>query len=286
MTGGTALPADFSPHPAPNAPDEPGSPGDGEVGPGNGGNSDGAGRNGGRAPDSGGQPKPFFAEQPEQFELGQQRNPEPQGAPPNRPYLGPPYGQPGLGPVPGRPGDQPPSGISQRGQQDQRDQSHGRLPAPPQQRPRPQQSLEAPGRELRQRAIASLAFGVISMVALLGLGTDLRKGVYLLGFSAAVGVAACVIGISALVKARRTGSYRPRWAIGGIVLGALATVISVPILVTYLAFPTQVNDYVNCLSQAQNSTQQQACMSKFYRSIRLGTAGSGPLGAGRETVGR
>ena len=109
------------------------------------------------------------------------------------------------------------------------------------------------------------------MVALLGLGTDLRKGVYLLGFSTAIGLAACVIGITALIKSRRTGSYRPRGAIGGIVLGALATLISVPILVTYLAFPTQVNNYVNCLSQAQNSSQQQSCMTKFYHSIRLGT---------------
>jgi len=114
-------------------------------------------------------------------------------------------------------------------------------------------------------------FGAVSLVALLGLGTDLRKGIYLLAFSMAVGVGACVIGITALVKARRTGSYRPRGAIGGIVLGALAALISVPIMVTYLAFPTQVNNYVNCLSQAQNSSQQHQCMTKFYRSIHLGS---------------
>jgi hypothetical protein len=113
-------------------------------------------------------------------------------------------------------------------------------------------------------------FGAIALVALFGLGTDLHRGVYLLIFSAAVGIAALVIGITALVKARKTGSYRPRGAIGGIVLGALATLISVPILATYLAFPTQVSNYVNCLHQAQNSTDQHACMSKFYKSIHLG----------------
>ncbi len=130
-------------------------------------------------------------------------------------------------------------------------------------------------------------FGVISLLALLGLGTDLRKGVYLLAFSMAVGLAACVIGITALVKARRTGTYRPRGAIGGIVLGALATLISVPILVTYLAFPTQVDDYVNCLSQAQNSSQQQACMTRFYRSIHLGTSALGASSlAGTSSPGR
>jgi len=113
-------------------------------------------------------------------------------------------------------------------------------------------------------------FGAVSLVALLGLGTDLRRGVYLLIFSAAVGIAACVIGITALMKARKTGSYRPRGAIAGIVLGVLAALISGPILATYLAFPTQVNNYVNCLRQAESSSNQRACMTKFYRSIHLG----------------
>lgn len=115
-------------------------------------------------------------------------------------------------------------------------------------------------------------FGAIALVALLGLGTDLHKGVYLLMFSAAVGVAASVIGITAVVKARKTGSYRPRGAVGGIVLGVLATLIAVPILATYLAFPTQVSNYVTCLRQAQNSSDQRACMTKFYKSIHLGAA--------------
>jgi hypothetical protein len=113
-------------------------------------------------------------------------------------------------------------------------------------------------------------------VALLGLGTDLHKGVYVLIFSAVVGIAAIVIGISALVKARSTGSYRPRFAVGGIVFGALATLISVPILATYLAFPTQVNNYVNCLRQAQNSSDQRACMTKFYKDIHVGAISGRP----------
>jgi len=135
---------------------------------------------------------------------------------------------------------------------------------------------------LRQRAVASLVFGLIALAALLGLGTDLHKGIYLLIFSAAVGIAALVIGITALVKARKTGSYRPRFAVGGIVLGALATLISVPILATYLAFPTQVSNYVNCLHQAQTSSDQRACMNKFYKSIHLGAG----LASGDATAAR
>ncbi len=93
-------------------------------------------------------------------------------------------------------------------------------------------------------------------------------------FSAVIGLGGCVIGVTAVRKARRTGTFRPGGAIAGIVFGALAVVISVPILATYLAFPTPVDNYVKCLSQAQNSTQQHVCMTRFYKSIHLGSSAS------------
>jgi len=125
--------------------------------------------------------------------------------------------------------------------------------------------------------------GVISLVALLGLGGDLHRGVYLLIFSAAIGIGACVIGITAVVKARKTGSYRPRGAVGGIVLGSIAALLSIPILATYLAFPRQVDNYVKCLTQSQSvsSGGQQACMDRFYKSIHLGAPTPGNSSAVR-----
>jgi hypothetical protein len=193
--------------------------------------------------------------------------------------LGSPYGEPtGLGQRYGWPAQQGQDGTGRPG-----DQQGGWRPASqPPQRPAPQprqrRPARPPERELRQRAIASLIFGAVALIALFGLGTDLHKGVYLLIFSAAVGVAALVIGVTAVIKARKTGSYRPRGAVGGIVLGALATLIAVPILATYLAFPTQVSNYVNCLHQAQTSSEQRACMTKFYKAIQLG-AGLAPAGS-------
>lgn len=112
----------------------------------------------------------------------------------------------------------------------------------------------------------------MALVALLGLGGNLSRGVYLLIFSAAIGIAACVIGITAVAKARKTGSYRPRGAVGGIVLGAIAALLSIPILATYLAFPHQVDNYVKCMSQSQSAGGQQACMDRFYKSIHVGSA--------------
>ena len=108
---------------------------------------------------------------------------------------------------------------------------------------------------------------MLAVVALFFLGGDRRHGVYLLIFSAAIGAAACVIGVTAVLKARKTGTYRPRGSVPGIVIGALAAVVSIPILVLYLTYPHQVDNYINCLNQSQN---QQSCMDKFYKSVQSG----------------
>ena len=277
-----ALPGDISPPPpqgdSPRTPQgESPRPTPGHAGnPSESGNSaqnrgegqrDGTGQPGGRAGPLPGLPRLFFATEPDQQDQQQPDSATTSYGQPGAPGLrsfGQPtgshqptqFGQPGgLGQPggPGRPGQRPPGRSA---------------------RPRPGRP---PDRELRQRAIASLVLGVVSLVALLGLTGDLHRGVYLLIFSAAIGIAACVIGITALVKARKTGSYRPRGAVGGIVLGSLAALLSIPILATYLAFPRQVDNYVKCLtqSQSQSSGGQQACMDRFYKSIHLGAPAPG-----------
>jgi len=215
----------------------------------------------------GGWSQPPGSQSPGSQSPGSEQPEQPTGAG----YGAPPAGDPGRPPAGWggganqRPGSQWPTGQRPTGQRPTGQRPTG-------QRPVRQRPSRPPERELRQRAIAAFALGLLSLVALFGLGADLSRGVYLLVFSAVIGLAGCVIGITAVLKARRTGTFRPRGAIAGIVLGALAMVISVPILATYLAFPTPVSNYVKCLSQAQNSTQQHACMTKFYKSIHLGSS--------------
>ena len=188
-------------------------------------------------------------------------------------------GQSGGQPVGGQPvGGQPVGGHSALPPPDPR-QVWRPLPA----QPTPSRTRATPDRELRHRSLAALTFGMLALIGLLGIGSDLHRGVWALIFSAAVGLAACVIGITALAKARRTGAYRPRGAIGGIVLGALAALLSVPLLVFYLMFPRQLENYVTCASQAQTSAQLQACTNELTRSAPLGAvspvAASPPTGS-------
>lgn len=257
------LPADLSPHSAPGGPDQPDRP-------------DRPGGTGGAPQWPDGQPRPFFADRPDQPDRPDRPDQPDQpgliGSPYGQPISqGPRYGWPPQQDGTGRPDDQQ-GGLRPASQAPQRPDQQRQAPQrPAQQRQAPQRPGRPPERELRQRAIASAVFGLVALIALFGLGTDLHRGVYLLIFSAVVGIAGLVIGITALVKAHRTGSYRPRFAVAGIVFGALATLIAVPILATYLAFPTQVTNYINCLNQSQqNSTSQQSCMTKFYKSIHLG----------------
>jgi hypothetical protein len=272
MTGGTALPADTNPSKMPGTPDQPADvsgpagasqppgldPSAGAIAPGGTGQPDG--------PD---QPRLFFAQSPDQAAAEQPAvQPPLSQQPPSQP---PPAAQPYYQQPPAQQPfqQQPPFSQQPPGQPPFSQQPFQQRP-PAGQRPARQRPTRRPDRELRQRAIASLVLGILALVAMFGLGADLKRGVFVLIFSAVVGIGSCIIGITAILKARKTGTLRPGGAVGGIVFGVLATVISVPILATYLAFPGPLNNYVNCLSQAQSSSQQHACVSKFYNSVHLG----------------
>ncbi len=55
---------------------------------------------------------------------------------------------------------------------------------------------------MRQRAVAALILGMLSTARLLDVGASFHRGVYLVVFSLAVGIAACWFGITAMRKAR------------------------------------------------------------------------------------
>src|SRR5579875_3494153 len=62
----------------------------------------------------------------------------------------------------------------------------------------------------RQRALAALILGLVSVLSFFGVGTNFRRGIYLLIFALAVGVAAIWLGVTASRRARREGTMRPR----------------------------------------------------------------------------
>jgi len=127
--------------------------------------------------------------------------------------------------------------------------------------------LPPPDPALRQRALAALALGALSLIGLLlGLG-NLHRGIYVTILTLLFAVAAVWLGVTASKKARRSGTARPRWAIGGVVLGGFGLAFSALWLLVLAVFWPQLNAYYNCLSGANTVTAQQACHTQFTNSV-------------------
>ncbi len=124
---------------------------------------------------------------------------------------------------------------------------------------------------LRQRAVAALILGVLSVLALLGVGGNFHRGIYLVFFAFAVGLSACWFGITAMRRARRAVSMRPRGAVAGTVLGIIGALISVVLLIAFAAFWHQLTSFSQCLNQANTPSAQQACVNQLHRSVGIST---------------
>jgi MFS family permease len=120
---------------------------------------------------------------------------------------------------------------------------------------------------VRQRALAALALGALSLIGLmLGLG-NLHRGIYVAVLTLAFAVAAIWLGVTASRKARRSGTARPRWAAGGVVLGGLGLAFSALWLLVLAVFWPQLNAYYTCMSGANTVAAQQACHNQFTNSV-------------------
>ena len=127
--------------------------------------------------------------------------------------------------------------------------------------------LPPPDPALRQRAVAALALGALSLIGLmLGLG-NLHRGVFVAILTLLFAVTAIWLGVTATRKARRSGTARPRWAVGGVVLGGFGLAFSGLWLFVLAVFWPQLNTYYNCLSGANTVAAQQACRTQFTNSV-------------------
>src|SRR6516165_8830986 len=138
-------------------------------------------------------------------------------------------------------------------------QPGGMLPA--------RRQLPPPEPPVRQRALTAMLLGVLSLIALtLGLG-NLRRGIFVAGLALLFAAGAIWLGATASKKARRSGTARPRWAVGGVVLGSIGLAFSAMWLLVLAVFWPQLNAYYNCLDGANTVTAQQACHQQLTNSV-------------------
>ena len=138
-------------------------------------------------------------------------------------------------------------------------QPRGQLP--------PRRPLPPAEPPVRQRALTALLLGVLSLIGLaLGLG-NLRRGIFVAVLTLLFAAAAIWLGVTASKMARRGGTARPRWAVGGVVLGCVGLTFSALWLLVLAVFWPQLNTYYTCMGGANTVTAQQACHDQFTKSV-------------------
>jgi hypothetical protein len=119
----------------------------------------------------------------------------------------------------------------------------------------------------QQRAVAALFLAVLSLFGLLGL-SNFQRGRYIVGFATVVGALAIWFAITAITRARRSGTASPRGSLTAALIGAVGVLLSGLLLIGFALFGKQAADYSQCLSGANTITAQQSCQHHFVQSIK------------------
>jgi multisubunit Na+/H+ antiporter MnhC subunit len=93
-------------------------------------------------------------------------------------------------------------------------------------------------------------------------------------FALVVGLAGCVLAISAARRARRDETMRPRGWVAGLVLGIISIGMALIALVGII-FSRQLTNYDQCIHNATSSSAQQTCTRQLLRAVESGNGQKG-----------
>ena len=119
---------------------------------------------------------------------------------------------------------------------------------------------------LQQRVWAALTLAVLSLLSMMLIG-NVRRGVYVVAVALIIAAIAVWLSTSAMSRARRGGSGRPRGAMLAAVLGTAGLAFSAFVLAGFAIFWPQLSQYSNCMSGANTVAAQQACRQQLDNSI-------------------
>lgn len=131
---------------------------------------------------------------------------------------------------------------------------------------RPSRPTAQPRRELRQRALAATVFGLLGLLALAAVN-QAGHALYLVAFSLVIGLAACVLGVSAARRAHREDTARPHGSVAGAILGVVSMVLAVVVLVA-VVYARQLTSYEQCMNNAHTTTTQQGCTRQLLQAVQ------------------
>ncbi|MBO0820947.1 MAG: hypothetical protein J2P26_08880 [Nocardiopsaceae bacterium] len=141
-------------------------------------------------------------------------------------------------------------------------------PAPPRDPARPSSPVRPPADPgLQQRAWAAIALALISLFGMAYSGGNIQRGVYVVAVAVVISAGALWLATTAMKRARRIGSSRPRGAVFATVLGSIGVGFGVLVLAGCAIFWPQLSRYSQCESGASTLTAQHACYQQMRDSV-------------------
>lgn len=133
-----------------------------------------------------------------------------------------------------------------------------------------QQSYRPPAEPvLQQRAWAAVLMSLIALFGMADSGGNIQRGVYVIVAGVVIAAAAVWLAVTAMTRARRIGSSRPRGAIFATVLGVIGLGIGGIMLLTYALLWPQLTQYSRCESGAGTISAQNACYQQLLNSADM-----------------
>lgn len=150
---------------------------------------------------------------------------------------------------------------------EQRTEDRSRRATAPSQRATPPGNAAVPAEPaVQRRALAALLLALLSLAGLFSLNY-LQRGIYLVAYALLAGLMAMWLAVTALARARRGRTTRPRGSIIATVIAGVGIILSVIMLIAFAVFGKQLTAYGRCLNLASTSADRQACQTQFIHAV-------------------
>ena len=138
-------------------------------------------------------------------------------------------------------------------------------------------ALPPPEPALRHRALAALIVALLSLAGLLGFNIEAQRALLVVAYSLLAGATALWLALTAMRRARRGHTARPRGSVAATVIAAVGIGLAGVMLMAFGLFGRQLSDYGRCLSGANTIAGSQSCYSRFSHALdrEVGLTGRG-----------
>src|SRR5689334_5053451 len=128
-------------------------------------------------------------------------------------------------------------------------------------------ALPQPEPALRHRALAALFVALLSLAGLLGFNIESQLAILVVIYSLLAGATALWLALTAMRRARRNRTARPRGSVAATVIAGVGIGLAGAMLMAFGLFGRQLSNYGRCLSDANTITGSQSCYSRFSPAL-------------------